>query len=85
MERIKGYDTTFDFLIEKDNGHYGGYWIEGFIKEINTTLGSGPIENVTFNESKNVFTGTLLSKDNDYKFEICAKSGDVILQEEIKK
>ena len=38
MERIKGYETTFDFLIEKDNGHYGGYWIEGFINEINTTL-----------------------------------------------
>ena len=50
-----------------------------------SALGIGSIENVTFNESKNVFTGTLLSKDNDYKFEICAKSGDVILQEKIKK
>jgi len=52
-------------------------------KEFETSLDNGPIKNVSFNEVNNTFNGTLQTKNNDYSFEICADSGEVIRKDEI--
>jgi hypothetical protein len=47
-------------------------------EEIRTELGTGRIRNASFNKSRNSFSGILLTKEGDYKFEIDAESGKLI-------
>ncbi|MDA7624717.1 hypothetical protein N8697_00945 [bacterium] len=53
-------------------------------KEISTRLGSGPIEEVVFNSTRNTFVGILHTREGRYKFEIEAKTAKLIRRDPLQ-